>query len=45
MYKTVIMMQEEGMRTQFISLGESEKQQFMMAESSYEMQVKKKVFQ
>lgn len=29
MYKPVMLMQEERVRTQFISLGESEKQQFM----------------
>lgn len=41
MYKPVMLMQEERLRTQLISLGESEKQQFMMAESSYKMQLKK----
>lgn len=41
MYKAVMLMQEEGMRTQLISLGESEKQWFMMAESSYKTQVKR----
>lgn len=42
MYEPVTLMQEERVRTQLISLGESEKQQLMMAESSYEMLVKKK---
>lgn len=44
MYKPVMLMQEERLRTQLISLGESEKQQFMMAENSYKMQLKKKIF-
>lgn len=39
-----MVMQGERVRTQLISLGESEKQQFMMAESSYKMQVKKRYF-
>lgn len=33
-YKPVMVLQEERVGTQLISLGESEKQQFMMAESS-----------
>lgn len=39
-----MLMQEERVITQVISLGESEEQQFMMAESSHKMQVKKKIF-
>lgn len=43
-YKPVMVMQGERVRTQLISLEEGEKQQFMMAESSYKMQVKKRYF-